>query len=388
MSTARSQYRAAGLTTFASLCQALEENRLDLTYFPIGSGSQRTEEEVLRLGEALSGNTVVQFLDITVDQLTLAGTLALTPFIAFSPSLSQVRILYDSHPRQSAGRRLTMVAVANALMNAIAANGRIQTVQIPAMFDAISLAGCLRGMRSSLVNLDLDASRFLVANTLHQDAALLGTAINSLDTLKVLKFGCREDTFAATLLAQLGGVLPQLQYLSFDVAVHETNEPRDIFTRALCNALDLAVELESFHFSVDYVWDGWGEFAAGAVLHHLLQILRQHARLRSLALNFDRCRDEKVGSLLGPNYHLEDLAISCKDVFGLCDVFEAVGTNSTLKGLGAFVHCDDYALFLQGLERLGTLLPEIKNLKKLTFFCNEIFDDDMDEEKKRSQERS
>jgi len=376
LATAQSQYRAAGRTTFASLCQALEENCIDLTYFPIGDRlwSQRTDdEEVLRLFEALRNNTVVQFLDVAVGHLTLAGARELTPFIAFSPSLSHVRISYPSQAQRSTERQLTTVAVANAVMNAIAANGRIQMLHLSAVFDAISLAGCLRGMRSSLVKLELHIDHRLFANTPHQDAVLLGVAINALDTLKVLDLSCRYDNFAATLLAQMGGVLPRLQHLKMVAHVRETNDPRDVFAQAVCNALDLAVELESFRFFVRGVWNGWNEYVKGAVLHHLLQILQQRTQLRSLALDFERCRDEKVGSLLRSNYHLEDLVISCKDVFGLCDVFEAVGTSSTLTCLNAFVHCDDDALFLQGLERLGTLLPEIKSLKKLILCCNHVF---------------
>ena len=63
-------------------------------------GGRRPDGGALRLGEALTDNTVVQFLDVIADQLTMAGADALTPFIATSPSLSHVRILYPSQPRQ------------------------------------------------------------------------------------------------------------------------------------------------------------------------------------------------------------------------------------------------------------------------------------------------
>ena len=201
---------------------------------------------------------------------------------------------------------------------------------------------------------------------------MLGTAINSLDTLKVLDLSFLYDNFAATLLAQLGGVLPRLQHLKLVARVHQTNDPRDVFSRAVCNALDLAVELESFTFWASGGWDGRKVFVERAVLDHLLQILQQRTKLRSLAPGCEEMT--QVVNLLGPNYHLEELACSCNDVFASCDVFEALGTNSTLTFLDIDVACgDDDALFLQGLERLGSLLPEMNTLKKLSVFCDDYF---------------
>ena len=158
--TAESQYRAAGLTNFASLYQALEENSSDITHISSipAWGEHTVNVLAIAFGRALTDNTVVQLFEVNVDQMTLAGANALTPFIASSPSLSYVQILYPNQPRQPAWRQLTTIAVANALLDAIASNGRIQTLYLPAVFDAFSLAGCLRGMRSSLVNLELDAT--------------------------------------------------------------------------------------------------------------------------------------------------------------------------------------------------------------------------------------
>jgi len=116
-------------------------------------------------------------------------------------------------------------------------------------------------------------------------------------------------------------------------------------------------------------------------VHHLLQILPQRTKLRSLGFDADLVTSTgseeiaPVVNLLGPNYHLEDLVVSCNDVSVLCDIFEALGTNSTLTFLEVGLDCDDDdddALFRQGLERLGTLLPEIKTLKKLTFLSDDF----------------
>jgi len=107
---------ASGITTAASLLHALEENRQDVTHihfltwgeptFDRGDRHTDYEDRALRLGEALANNTVVQFLDAGVDQLTMVGADALTPFIATSPSLSHVRLLSPNQPRQPVQRRL------------------------------------------------------------------------------------------------------------------------------------------------------------------------------------------------------------------------------------------------------------------------------------------
>ena len=114
-------------------------------------------------------------------------------------------------------------------------------------------------------------------------------------------------------------------------------------------------------------------FFAGAVLDHLLHILQQHAKLCSVGVGGLVTGGEEITqvvNLLGPNYHLEDLWLPCNDVLVVCDVFEALRVNSTLTFLDVHVeYGDDDDLFRQGLERLGTLLPEINTLKKLIFHC-------------------
>jgi len=355
------------MAAFDSLCQALEENRIDTAnVYTWGLGL--TDERAQRLGRALRGNTAVQILHIDIYHLTLAGTSSLSRFVSSSPSLSKV-LLTDvfGEENPSVQRRLARMAAANALLAAVSLNERIHDLEHSTLFDAHSLTSCIRGKKSSLVALKLNfcSGNILAENINEEDAEMLGMAVASLESLEVFSLDCQCNNFTVSFLARLGEVLPKLR--SFSIFLRGSEAPNNVFSRALQNTLTAADRLEELGLNLNQDWEGQDEFVGD-----VLEGLHRHETLHYLHSDF-RFGGEafsRVANLLGPDNVLEKLMVDCKDMAGLCGVLEAVGTSTTLKRLEVCVDLEDNELFEQGLQRFGSLLPEITSVKELEIFLS------------------
>ena len=153
----------------------------------------------------------------------------------------------------------------------------------------------------------------------------------------------------------------------FQVELFGSEAPNNVFARALQNTLTAADRLEEFGFDLNEDWEGQDEFVGD-----VLQVLHRHETLHYLHSDF-RFGGEafsRVANLLGPDNVLEKLAVDCKDMAGLCGVLEAVGTSTTLKSLTIWVSLEDNKLLGQGLQRFGSILPQITTVKELNIILD------------------
>ena len=96
--------------------------------------------------------------------------------------------------------------------------------------------------------------------------------------------------------------------------------------------------------------------------------LHGHPSLRSVELRYTFKNEgtTSIVNLLQQNQILEKLTVKCQNIFGLCDVVDALGTNTTLKDLTVFIEQGgNEEVWQGGHRRLGALLARLQNLKTL-----------------------
>lgn len=136
---------------FASLCEALQENRADTTEVDLEDRMcpRLSNHRAVQLGRALRGNTAVFKLVIMIGRMTLAGAGGIAHLISSSVgTLTEISILVkDDVPDED---REVKAAVVDRFLAAAAVNGRIRKLEIYDAYGSHSLASCLTALKDSL----------------------------------------------------------------------------------------------------------------------------------------------------------------------------------------------------------------------------------------------
>ena len=295
-----------------------------------------TDDVLIRVGQAIRGNTFVRYLRINVTGATLAGVRHISHFIAASPTISRLYILSDQDDchyemMESAAAVRTMLAAASI------SNG-MHTLSIPPFVDAKVIAICLQGMRNSLVSLELSIHGLNTMRTIRQrtdDAATLGLAVASLRSLREMSLACCCDEISACFLDHLGPVLPKLRKLMLSAQVPFHNARDDKFSEAIEETLQLSGRLETIYFDFDQNLEDPGLNESAVKLYStVLQIARRHKSMRVLCSNIV-CEDEHilhvVNLIESNNPWLEGIQVVCRDLRSVCQSVAALENNKTIK---------------------------------------------------------
>ena len=354
--------RETDLACFASLCQAVEDNRTDTKIVDLCSNSLKlTDARASQIGQALRGNTCVERLVIPVKNMTLNGSSGIAHFISSNPNLSAIKMT-DNESTIRVDVRPTVAVVDRFLVSA-GMNGSIRKLEIPGSFGAHALAFSLPALRSSLVSLNMKSPRS--TTTSNDDAEMLGKAISSLRCLEELFFESKDRNFAIPFLNRLDGGPPTLRKLRIQVDwINNATEP---LAQAIKTTLEAAPLLERFTL---FPRQERGNPTQES-LDIIFEAVKRHQCLYSLSFSFGRavvdCGMSHFVSLLRHKPQLKFLSISCNNLTDLCRVVEEVGTYNMVKKLEVVVQSLGDEESVQGaLRRLGALIPRISSLEKLT----------------------
>ena len=312
-------------------------------------------------------------LMFVIDNITLVGVGGICHFISASNSLSEVSFLSEEGNTMSVSEE-RMAATMDRLLAAVAMNGKIETLELNGPFTAHSLANCLASLGATLQKLDFSVygTSFSEA-TVEDDAEMLASAIRSLLLLEKLDFHCEELLFAMLFLNQLGGAggpplkLKHFHLKTCDANGNNANNIPEPLAQAIRQTLVSAPLLRSFHLS-----PGLNEnHPSEANLDIVLSGIEQHPSIRDVAYcAATTITDDgvaRIANLLLPNRNIQSLGIHCNTLMGVCTILEAIAAaEHPLRQLEVSGKNFLTEQFKEGLQRIGELLPQIKDLEKLS----------------------
>jgi hypothetical protein len=364
------------VTNLSALCQALQENRPYSTGLFLSFSQHQypdlDDARATQIGEALRGNTVVKYLQIPVDLMTVCtGTRAIAHFIAVSPSLEYLELLTD---RQEQRTTPEQVAVFNLFLAAASLNGKIKHLNFrlnPMELDFSPLVSCLHANRSSLVSL------FFFPLTFRHDENLVMTQI-MMDGANIIADAVGSLPFLETLSLSYNSyqhlVVPILTRLENHAGLKKLHILRcESASRALCDALASLLQsstpLEELYLPED-IHARPGDDPNGDAFNALLSVFQGHTTLERLTFCTQADSDEgatQFAAMLRHNESIRWLSFTCYSLVGLSTVIEALGTNSSVKELNVeLINLHDEALCSEGGQKLIDLLPRTRHLTTMS----------------------